>query len=152
MTLTTEFPQDIAKKRQLAIIDAEEDATHVVHPVAEADDESYARAVFKRGEKCLVHFYRFPESRDNWGVIYPPEDKEPPEFGEEPYREEQVGPSRNLEPSCAGGKFEITFLQYQVSADWLFDMEEYNEFMCEEDYAVDEDGEPQASVSEKNKE
>ena len=120
----------------------------MLHPVAEEADESYARFVFKRGEKCLVHFYRFPESRDNWGVIYPPEDKEPPEFGEELYREEQVGPFRNLEPCCVGAKFEMTFSQYQVSADWLFDMEEYNEFMCEEDYAVDEDGDMQASVSE----
>ena len=33
---------------------------------------------------------RFPESRDNWGTLYPPEDKDPPEFGEEPYREEQA--------------------------------------------------------------
>ena len=115
------FLQDIAKKRQLAIVDKEDDATHILHPVAEASDESYARAVFKRGEKCLVHFYRFPESRDNWGTIYPPEDKDPPEFGEKPYREEQ----------------------YHVDADWLFDMEEYNEFMFEEDYKVDEAGEPQ---------
>ena len=35
-----------------------EDATHILHPVSGADDESYARAVFKRGGKCLVHFYR----------------------------------------------------------------------------------------------
>ena len=84
------YLQDIAKKRQLAIVDKEEEATHILHPVAEANDESYARAVFKCGEKCLVHFYRFPESRDNWGTLYPPEDKDPPEFGEEPYREEQA--------------------------------------------------------------
>ena len=30
-----------------------------------------------------------------------------------------------------------------MGADWLFDMEEYNEFMCEEDYEVDEAGDPQ---------
>ena len=35
------------------------------------------------------------------------------------------------------------FLQYHVGADWLFDMEEYNEFMCEEDYEVEEGGDPQ---------
>ena len=98
--------KDIAKKRQLAIVDKEDDATHILHPVPEADDESYARAVFKRGEKCLVHFYRFPESRDNWGTIYPPEDKEPPEFGEEPYREEQVCYIM-IPEICNGGKFEI---------------------------------------------
>ena len=57
--------QDIAKKRQLAIVDQEEDATHMLHPVPEADDESYARAVFKRGEKCLVHFYRSVRDKRN---------------------------------------------------------------------------------------
>ena len=57
------FFQDIAKKRQLAIVDKEEEATHILHPVAEANDESYARAVFKRGEKCLVHFYRSVDYR-----------------------------------------------------------------------------------------
>ena len=39
----------------------------------------FCKGVFKRGDKCLVHFYRMPESHDNWGQMWPPEDKEPPE-------------------------------------------------------------------------
>ena len=62
------------------------------------------------------------ESRDNWGTLYPPEEKDPPDFGEEMLREEQ----------------------YHVAADWLIEMEEYNEFMAEEDYEVDEKGEIKA--------
>ena len=45
-------------------MDKEEEATHILHPVAEANDESYARAVFKRGEKCLVHFYRSVRTKE----------------------------------------------------------------------------------------
>ena len=51
---------------------------------------------------------RFPESRDNWGTVYPPEDKDPPEFGEEPYREEQASYSSRC-MVCKGhhGSFDI---------------------------------------------
>ena len=43
------------------------------------DYDMFCKGVFKRGDKCLVHFYRMPESHDNWGQMWPPEDKEPPE-------------------------------------------------------------------------
>ncbi len=58
--------------------------------------------------------FSFKESRDNWGTLYPPEDKDPPEFGEELDREEQ----------------------YRVSADWLYETDDYNEIMPEEDFEV----------------
>ena len=49
-----------------------------------------------------------------------------------------------LETFLAGNlKIDSVMFQYHVDADWLFDMEDYNEFMCEEDYEVDEAGEPQ---------
>lgn len=50
--------------------------------------------------------------------MFPPEEKEPYEFGDEIEREEM----------------------YRVDVDWLFDMENYNELMSEEDYQVDEKG------------
>ncbi len=109
----------IAKKRDMALVEDEESATHVLHPPHEVDD-GYARPVFKKGERCLVHFYRFPESRDNWGPLYPPEDRDPPEFGGEIEREEQ----------------------YHVGADWLYEVEEYNELLVEDDFMTDEKGEP----------
>ena len=49
--------------------------------------------------------------------MWPPEEKEPPE-GIPDEKEEQ----------------------YRVSVDWLLEGEEYNEWMCEEDYEVEEDG------------
>ena len=49
---------------------------------------SYCRAVFKKGDKCLVHFYGLPESHDNWGVMYPPEDKEVADMGLDRDRED----------------------------------------------------------------
>jgi hypothetical protein len=50
--------------------------------------------------------------------MWPPEDKEPPEMMEPKDREEM----------------------YRVSVDWIFDMDDYNEWMLEEDYEVDEKG------------
>ncbi len=46
--------------------------------------------------------------------MWPPEDKEPPEMMEGREREEQ----------------------YRVAVDWFYDMEDYNEWMFEEDYEV----------------
>ena len=54
--------------------------------------------------------------------MWPPEDKEPPE-GIPDEKEEQ----------------------YRVSVDWFFEAEEYNEWMCEEDYEVDEKGQNKAN-------
>ena len=51
--------------------------------------------------------------------MWPPEEKEPPE-GIPDEKEEQ----------------------YRVSVDWLFEADEYNEWMCEEDYEVEDDGKP----------
>ncbi len=59
----------IAKRRGADIVEDEDDATHIIYPVTDPDSEIYCRAVFKRGEKCLVHFYRMPESHDNWGQV-----------------------------------------------------------------------------------
>jgi hypothetical protein len=49
--------------------------------------------------------------------MWPPEDKDPPE-GLPDEKEEQ----------------------YRVSVDWLYDAEDYNEWMCEEDYEVEDNG------------
>merc|ERR1711963_707986 len=109
--------KELAKKRGASIVESEENATHILYPSSDMSDDMFCRGVFKRGDKCLVHFYRMPESHDNWGQMWPPEEKEPPE-GIPDEKEEQ----------------------YRVSVDWLIEAEEYNEFMCEEDYEVEENG------------
>lgn len=110
--------REIVKKRSCSIVDDESDATHIIFPSTDFDNDVYCKASLKRGEKCLVHFYRMPESHDNWGTMWPPEDKEPPEMMDGREREEV----------------------YKVTVDWLFDMEDYNEWMFEEDYEVDDKG------------
>jgi hypothetical protein len=35
--------------------------------------------------------------------------------------------------------------QYRVSVDWLYDAEDYNEWMCEEDYEVEDNGDNKAN-------
>ncbi len=112
--------REIAKRRDLTICENESDATHILHPPTDIED-AYARPIFRKADKCLVHFYRFPESRDNWGPLYPPEEKEPLDFGEEVERREE---------------------RYHVSSDWLYELEEYNEYLPEEDFLVDESGKP----------
>merc|ERR1712223_1161637 len=114
--------KEIAKKMKAKIVDSELDATHILYPSTDPDYDMFCRGVFKRGDKCLVHFYRMPESHDNWGLMWPPEDKEPDEGI--PYEKEE---------------------QYRVSVDWLIEGEDYNEWMCEEDYEVETNGEPKVN-------
>merc|ERR1712045_1064637 len=111
--------KDAAAKMNMTIVEKLEEGTHILYPSVDPDSDAYCRAVFKRGDKCLVHFYRMPESQDNWGIMYPPEDKEPPEMIEEREREDV----------------------YNVAVDWLYETEANNEWMSEEDYEVDENGE-----------
>ena len=58
-----------------------DEATHIIHPKVDGNPDLYCRPVFKRGEKCLVHFMQMPDSSDNWGVCYP--ENEPGEAPEE---------------------------------------------------------------------
>ena len=59
----------LAKQRKATIVETEEDATHILHPSTDPDSEMFCKGVFKRGAFCLVHFYRMPESHDNWGQV-----------------------------------------------------------------------------------
>ena len=61
--------KDLAKKLKLSIIETEKDATHILHSSVDPDGDMFCKGVFKRGDKCLVHFYRMPESHDNWGQV-----------------------------------------------------------------------------------
>jgi len=110
----------VVKRLKGSLVETEKEATHVIYPSSDnMDSDAYCKAVFRRGDKCMVHFYRLPESHDNWGLMYPPEDKEPPDMVEAREREDL----------------------YRVCSDWLTETEANNEWMVEDDYAVDEDGE-----------
>jgi hypothetical protein len=62
--------KEIGKKRGASIVESEEDATHIIYSSTDPDNDMFCKGVFKRGDKCLVHFYRMPESHDNWGQVW----------------------------------------------------------------------------------
>ena len=64
-----EQAKDIAQQRKATVVETEADATHILHPSTDPDCEMFCKGVFKRGAFCLVHFYRMPESHDNWGQV-----------------------------------------------------------------------------------
>ncbi len=61
--------QEILTKKKATIVEDEASASHIIYPSTDLDNEAFCKAIFKRGEKCLVHFYRMPESHDNWGTV-----------------------------------------------------------------------------------
>ncbi|XP_063425155.1 SWI/SNF complex subunit SMARCC2-like isoform X3 [Mytilus trossulus] len=106
--------KDIAKRHQGTVTDDEDDATHIVNPVTEdPSEEEYVRLVSKRDKYAMVHWLNFPDSYDIW-VADLNLDIEP-----EPLQHH-------------GGSWEVT-------AKWLLDLEEYNEWMNEEDYLMEEE-------------
>jgi len=106
--------RDLVKKRGGQITNDEDEATHIIHPKVDPNPDLYCRPVFRRSDKCLVHFMQMPDSSDNWGICYP--ENEP---GDAP--EEKAD-------------------QYHVGVDWVLESEQYNEWMNEEDYELDEKG------------
>ncbi|CAH0389358.1 unnamed protein product [Bemisia tabaci] len=107
--------KEIIKKHQGTITENEEEASHIIFPVTDPLDEEYARPTVKRDRMVLMHWYYFPDSHDSW---LPASDL-PIDAPETP-------------PSHTG--------VWRVSASWVLDLDQYNEWMAEEDYEVDENG------------
>ncbi|XP_049884800.1 SWI/SNF complex subunit SMARCC2 isoform X2 [Pectinophora gossypiella] len=109
--------KDIVVNHQGEIVEDEEEATHIVYPTVDPLEEEYARPVFRRGNNVLVHWYYLPDSHDTWAQADLP--VEVPEVA-------------NWE--CTRGE------PWRVSATWVLDLPQYNEWMNEEDYEVDSSG------------
>uniref|UniRef100_A0A182N6Q0 SWI/SNF complex subunit SMARCC2 n=1 Tax=Anopheles dirus TaxID=7168 RepID=A0A182N6Q0_9DIPT len=107
---------DIVTNHQGEITVDEEEATHIIYPVIDPLPEDYARPTFRRDKHVMIHWYYFPESYDTW---VPNSFDLPENVPESP-------------PSPAE--------RWRVSASWVIDLDEYNEWMSEEDYEVDEGG------------
>nr|XP_027222872.1 SWI/SNF complex subunit SMARCC2-like [Penaeus vannamei] len=107
--------KDIVKRHDGKIVEEEEDATHIVYEDQDPLDDEFARGAMRRDKQTLFHFYYMPDSYDSWaaGVEL---DYDPPESPQFPDH------------------------QWKVCANWLQDLESYNEWMNEEDYEVDENG------------
>ncbi|GBP09517.1 hypothetical protein EVAR_73457_1 [Eumeta japonica] len=108
--------REILATRRVEIVSDEEDASHIIYPVVDPHPDEYARPIFKRGNCVMMHWYYFPESYDTWT----PNSLELPDNVPE-------NPESPLE-------------RWRVSASWILDLEQYNEWMSEEDYEVDELG------------
>ncbi|XP_037079643.1 SWI/SNF complex subunit SMARCC2-like [Pollicipes pollicipes] len=98
------------------IAESRDKATHVVYPTQDPLEEEYARPLFKRDKYTMLHWYYFPDSYDTWVTGLELDDNVPesPEFDAEK--------------------------QWRVTLNWVQDLDEYNEWMNEEDYEVDETG------------
>ncbi|KAG8041210.1 hypothetical protein G9C98_002198 [Cotesia typhae] len=105
------------RRHQGTIAENEAEATHIIYPPVDPMEEEYARPCLRRDRSVLLHWYYFPDSYDSWVNFDLSFDF--PEGG-------LGGPS----PKST----------YKVSATWALDLDQYNEWMNEEDYEVDDNG------------
>ncbi|XP_065344362.1 SWI/SNF complex subunit SMARCC2 isoform X3 [Cloeon dipterum] len=106
--------RETVKRHQGTITENEDQATHIVYPACDPLDEEYARPLFHRDRMVLLHWYYFPDSYDSWVSAELP--VEPPDS-----------------PQSKSGP-------WRVNASWINELDEYNEWLTEEDYEVDESG------------
>ncbi|KAK0088239.1 hypothetical protein PV326_004917 [Microctonus aethiopoides] len=109
--------KDSVRRHQGTLAENEADATHIVYPLVDPLDEEYARPCMRRDRSVLLHWYYFPDSYDSWITI-----DLPIEFPE--------GGLGSPSPKST----------YKVSATWALDLDQYNEWMNEDDYEVDDNG------------
>lgn len=122
--------REIIKRHQAKCVESEHEATHVVHPPTtdlaaeetskDNEQQQFVRIIAKREKEVLIHWVRSPDSHDSWQSI--DTDFEPEE-------------ARDNNPSTA----------FQVEATWLLDLEKFNEWMNEGDYACPAESDKQNS-------
>nr|XP_022915362.1 SWI/SNF complex subunit SMARCC2 [Onthophagus taurus] len=108
--------KEIIRKRSGQVVDVEDVATHILYPHCDPLEEEYARPVAKRDKMVLMHWYYFPDSYDTYV---------------------------NFEATPEGLPLDVPLQHmpiWRVSSTWLLDSDQYNEWMAEEDYEVDEMG------------
>ncbi|CAH0562382.1 unnamed protein product [Brassicogethes aeneus] len=109
--------KEIIRKRNGQIVESEESATHIIYGPADPLKEEYARPLFKRDKNIMMHWYYFPSSYDTWLNC-----------------EAMALDGLAVEPmSPHVGPWRLTYL-------WVYETDQYNEWMTEEDYEVDETG------------
>uniref|UniRef100_A0A1B0DH08 Uncharacterized protein n=2 Tax=Phlebotomus papatasi TaxID=29031 RepID=A0A1B0DH08_PHLPP len=108
--------KDIIMKHQGELTEDEEEATHIIYPVIDPLPEEYARPAFKRDKNVMMHWYYFPESYDSWL------------------------PNNFDLPDLVPDNLPSPGDRWRVCALWVLHLDQYNEWMAEEDYEVDEQG------------
>ncbi|XP_027016281.2 SWI/SNF complex subunit SMARCC2 isoform X2 [Tachysurus fulvidraco] len=105
--------KDIIKRHQGSVTDDKQASSHLVVPIpASLEEEEWVRPVMKRDKQMLLHWGYWPDSYDTWISASEVEAVvEDPPSAEKPRK---------------------------VHAKWILDLDQYNEWMNEEDYEVGE--------------
>ncbi|XP_036067954.1 SWI/SNF complex subunit SMARCC2 isoform X2 [Oryzias melastigma] len=105
--------KDIIKRHQGSVTEDKSSSSHVVVPIpASLEEEEWVRPVMKRDKQVLLHWGYFPDSYDTWI----------PASEVEAAVEDPPSPEKPR----------------KVHAKWILDLDQYNEWMNEEDYEVGE--------------
>ncbi|XP_046396705.1 SWI/SNF complex subunit SMARCC1 isoform X2 [Ischnura elegans] len=161
--------RDVIKRHQGSITDVDEEATHIIYPASDPLEEEYARPALRRGDRSvLLHWYYFPDSHDTWLSPVSPPDLVP-RLNETPSEARALAHTHAHSPVPAGGSSPgqgsggatplppvytlpanatatglvtsgLKSGPWRVGATWVLDLDQYNEWMTEEDYEVDEAG------------
>ncbi|XP_049335116.1 SWI/SNF complex subunit SMARCC2 isoform X1 [Astyanax mexicanus] len=116
--------KDIIKRHQGSVTEDKPSSSHVVVPIpASLEDEEWVRPVMKRDKQMLLHWGYWPDSYDTW--ISASE--------VEAVVEDAPSPEKPR----------------KVHAKWILDLDQYNEWMNEEDYEVGEGGTRRKRISAK---
>ncbi|CAL8339213.1 unnamed protein product [Merluccius merluccius] len=116
--------KDIIKRHQGSVTEDKSSGSHLVVPIPTSlEEEEWVRPVMKRDKQMLLHWGYFPDSYDTWISASEVEAAvEDPPTPEKPKK---------------------------VHAKWILDLDQYNEWMNEEDYEVGEGGPRRKRISAK---
>ncbi|KAF7712004.1 hypothetical protein HF521_001015 [Silurus meridionalis] len=116
--------KDIIKRHQGSVTDDKQSSSHVVVPIpASLEEEEWVRPVMKRDKQMLLHWGYWPDSYDTW------------------ISASEVEAAVEDPPSVEKPR--------KVHAKWILDLDQYNEWMNEEDYEVGEGGMRRKRISAK---
>lgn len=116
--------KDIIKRHQGSVTEDKQSSSHVVVPIpASLEDEEWVRPVMKRDKQMLLHWGYWPDSYDTW------------------ISASEVEAAVEDAPSPEKPR--------KVHAKWILDLDQYNEWMNEEDYEVGEGGTRRKRISAK---
>ncbi|XP_008318234.1 SWI/SNF complex subunit SMARCC2 isoform X2 [Cynoglossus semilaevis] len=105
--------KDIIKRHQGSVTEDKASSSHVVVPIpASLEEEEWVRPVMKRDKQVLLHWGYFPDSYDTWI------------------------PASEIEAAVEDAPSQEK--PRKVHAKWILDLDQYNEWMNEEDYEVGE--------------
>ncbi|KAG5274414.1 hypothetical protein AALO_G00135880 [Alosa alosa] len=116
--------KDIIKRHQGSLTEDKTSSSHVVVPIPPSlEEEEWVRPVMKRDKQVLLHWGYWPDSYDTWI------------------------PANEIEAAVEDAP--TPEKPRKVHAKWILDLDQYNEWMTEEDYEVGEGGTKRKRISAK---